>query len=616
MNLKKVKNWTFVHKNLVTYTLAAILLTTMFLIAFFSSRGGILGDPGDSATMDEVAHIPSGYTYVKDLDYRLNPEHPPIAKVLSGLSLMFYKNIKGPEANQSWNAVDQWGSGWHMLYSAGNNPEMILKFARFPIMILMVLTGIFLFFWSKKLFGRKVALIILALYSFYPDIIAHGRLVTTDVAAAFGYILAIYFFNQSLQSKSAKNTVWAGVFFAVAQLLKFSAILLFIIFFIFIIVKALLDSEKRNQFWSRFWPNFKTYLRVCVISLVTVWLVYLPLTWNTPGNIEHIVIENNVTLSEHPVVVFKNFLHRFENNHFTRPIEHYMVGVSQVIGRVSGGNETYIVGQLSDKTIRWFFPIAWLLKTPIPVIILALFSVAMLFIRKTKSKEEKWLLTIILTPLAVYWSATLAGSLNLGIRHLMPTIPFVLLLIGYTIKPLLSSPKKIIYEIIILILIAYTAISTVINFPSYISYFNELTPKDARYTRMIDSSLDWGQDMLRLKKYLEDNRITDVKVDYFGGSSVNYYLPYATVWHSEYGPTSGWLAVSNTFYQSSKLVGKNKGKWSYQWLEGYKPVTIVGNSILVYYISEADLLKNPPFSPYPIKIQPSQDQQINQKIGI
>jgi hypothetical protein len=184
----------------------------------------------------------------------------------------------------------------------------------------------------------------------------------------------------------------------------------------------------------------------------------------------------------------------------------------------------------------------------------------------------------------------------------MPTIPFVLLLIGYTLHPIVNTANKFkLYKIVVPILILFMIVSTMSYYPGFIGYFNESVPRDQRYNYLIDSSLDWGQDLLRLKKYIEDNKIETIKVDYFGGSIPSYYLPQAQEWHSSYGPTTGWLAVSATFYQSSKLYGEKEGKWSYGWLDNIKPEAIIGGSILVFNLSQQDLIDNPPKSPYPIK---------------
>lgn len=608
--LKQLKASFSKRKPLYHGIFAAIILLVMFFIALFSSRGAF-GDPGDSAIVDEIAHIPAGYTYVKDQDFRLNPEHPPLAKALAGIPLALNQNIIGPEGDSSWPNILQWDAGWHMLYRAGNDPKEVLDLSRLPMMLLMIALGVFLVKWASELFGRKVGLIVLLLYAFYPDVLAHGRLVTTDIAAALGYLVAIYYFDKAIEKKTWTSLVIAGIAFGLAQLLKFSAFLLFFVFLILVIVRAIMDRKDDGGFWPAFAKNFKSYFWVCLFSLIVVWLVYIPFTWNTPAEVEHEVIVRNLT--EDPrTLPLRNFLHTFEANPILRGLGHYLLGVMLVIARVEGGNKTFILGHLSDKSISWYFPVAWLLKTSIPIILGVLFALFSTIVKWPADKKRKWTLVLLLTPIVVYWAFTLKGSLNIGIRHLMPTVPFVLLWIGYAITPLVTGklrwPKWFIAALLL-----YFISSTLYHYPTFISYFNEATPKDIRYQRLIDSSLDWGQDLLRLQKYVEDNQIENIKVDYFGGGVPSYSIPNSTEWHSYYGPTTGWLAVSATFYQSSKLVGPIEGQWSYNWLDQIKPKAIIGGSILVYNITSQDLRDNPPNPGYPITDMPAPDEgEVNQ----
>ncbi len=595
--MAQAKEYVLARKKLFTNLAAGLILLFMFLMALFSSRGAF-GDPGDSAIVDEVAHIPAGYTYLHDHDYRLNPEHPPLAKSLAAISLVLDKNITGPEANSSWQNTLQWDAGWYMLYHSGNNPKTVLDLARLPMMLLMIALGWFIFKWAKELFGRKTALVVLLLYAFYPDVLAHGRLVTTDIAAAFGFVVAAHYFAKALEKLSWRSIIYAALGLALAQLLKFSAILLFPAFFILIMIKAIME-RKNGGFWRKLAVYFKPFLWICLISVLFVWIVYIPFVWKTPAGIEHKLIETNLT-SDPQTQIFRTFLHHFENNTITRALGHYILGIFLVIARVGGGNKTFVLGHLSDYSISWYFPVAWLLKTPVTIILFVLASVATIILKWPKDKEKKWLLGVILTPIILYWAVTLKGQLDIGIRHLMPTVPFVLLLIGYFLQPVING-KKVWQKAIIGFLILYMIGSTLYNYPNFIAYFNEFTPKDQRYQRLDDSSLDWGQDLLRLKKYVDDNNIKSIKVDYFGGSVPSYYIPQSVEWHANYGPTSGWLAVSATFYQSSKLTGQEEGKWSYDWLDSYKPQAIIGGSILVFNISPQELYAHYPVSPYPIK---------------
>ncbi|MDD5489614.1 MAG: glycosyltransferase family 39 protein, partial [Candidatus Moranbacteria bacterium] len=173
---------------------------------------------GDAAIMDEVAHIPSGYTYVKYHDYRLNPEHPPLLKDLAGIPLQFLK-VTFPANEQFWttDANGQWNAGWRFLYLPGNNTESILFWSRLPIILLSLLLGFVIFKWAKELFGAKAGLLALALYAFDPNILGHDHYVTTDLGIAAFSVFAFYFFTKYLKKPNWKMTILAGIFLGLAQ---------------------------------------------------------------------------------------------------------------------------------------------------------------------------------------------------------------------------------------------------------------------------------------------------------------------------------------------------------------------------------------------------------------
>jgi hypothetical protein len=107
---------------------------------------------------------------------------------------------------------------------------------------------------------------------------------------------------------------------------------------------------------------------------------------------------------------------------------------------------------------------------------------------------------------------------------------------------------------------------------------------------VVDSNYDWGQDLKRLQKWVEENKIKEIKVDYFGGDDVGYRL--GKKWQKfdpQKGPQKGWLAVSATFLQGGRgtpVKGFDQPTGFYLWLNKYKPYTRAGNSIFVYYIPE------------------------------
>jgi hypothetical protein len=199
--------------------------------------------------------------------------------------------------------------------------------------------------------------------------------------------------------------------------------------------------------------------------------------------------------------------------------------------------------------------------------------------------------------LAIYWGASITSNLNIGVRHILPTFPFVYVLISGQVKRLFEKIKHkkklvIVSWCIVVGLMIWYAFASLSSFPYYLTYFNELVGGAKNgYIYVTDSNLDWGQDLKRLVKWVDEHNIQKIKVDYFGGATVSYYLKDKyEEWHAEYDPAKAkgsWLAISATFLQQNRAIPTKGFPFQtnkYLWLEAYKPVTVIGNSIFVYYI--------------------------------
>jgi len=206
-------------KKIVIGALILMMAGSLFLMINSSLR--------ESATMDELAHIPAGYSYVAKLDYRLNPEHPPLLKALSALPLLF-ADLNFPTNIKAWteDINGQWDMGTAFIYQSGNDADLIIQLSRIAPMLMTLLLILFTYLLAKKVMGDKWALIPAAFVAFSPTFLAHGHYVTTDVAAAFGIVSATYFFAKAIEKNTWKNLALAGLFFGIAQLLKFSMFLL------------------------------------------------------------------------------------------------------------------------------------------------------------------------------------------------------------------------------------------------------------------------------------------------------------------------------------------------------------------------------------------------------
>lgn len=582
--------WNFLANKLWTYKppkkpdktkrkydwLAAGILAIAAVICIFSMRG-------DSGIVDEIAHVPAGYSYVDAQDFRLNPEHPPLGKALSGVPLLFL-NLNDAYSDWSWEGIAQWENGWQLIYEEGNNADQILFWARIPTVILFLILGIYLYKWVSELYGNRAGIFSLILLAASPSVLAHARFVTTDIAAAVGFIISGYYFYNYYRSPTLKALIFAGLAFGLAQLLKFSAILLIPIFGIIIIIKSIID-RKDGGFWANFWKNLKPLFWIFIIGFALIWLVYIFFTWNTSFEIERKVIELN--LPTEGAASLRKILISMASIPIFKSLAHWLLGLLMVFAHAEGGHTAFLLGQFSRLGWWYFFPVAWFFKVPIPIILLTVWSFIVLLWQRFKEKSDVLAVTLILTTIIIYWGVSMRGSLNIGIRHLIPVFPFMFLIIARAAQPILEKSWSV-SKVLLWGFISWLIIETLVTYPNFVSYFNQFRYAfgKQKHEILVDSSLDWGQDLKRLQKYVEENNIDVIKVDYFGGGVPSYYIPQSTEWHSKYGKTAGWIAISATFYQMSKYYGPLENQESYAYLDKLKPKAIIGDSILVFKIPE------------------------------
>jgi hypothetical protein len=203
--------------------------------------------------------------------------------------------------------------------------------------------------------------------------------------------------------------------------------------------------------------------------------------------------------------------------------------------------------------------------------------------------------TVMLGWLALYWSITLSVSLNIGIRHLLPVFPFTILLVARELSRWLPCRPRSCWSsltsrgakgIFLMSLLAWQGVSVVCVYPAFLAYFNEAVGGPAAGAQyVVDSNLDWGQDLRRLRAFIDAHGLDMMAVDYFGMSSPRHELgPPFVPWESALGPYPGWVAVSTTrLYMArggSTLWRRTED--SYAWLQGRSPVAIIGYSILVF----------------------------------
>jgi hypothetical protein len=265
------------------------------------------------------------------------------------------------------------------------------------------------------------------------------------------------------------------------------------------------------------------------------------------------------------------------------------------------------MGQVSADSWRTYFPVVYAIKEPLILHILTLISIitALLFFFKKIIPHGIFKNSIdwvknhftefsMLVFLFIYWMTSIFSNLNIGIRHVLPVFPFTILLVSGTVAFLLKEPHLKFKYAALFILAVWQIASVILIYPHFIAYFNELIGgPDNGYKYVVDSNLDWGQDLKRLNTWLNENKIDKIYLDYFGGGDTKYYLGEKFYpWDGKNGrendfPKGNYLAVSANQLQGGRAVPAKKFDQScdyYNWVNKYPVVTKIGYSIFVFKI--------------------------------
>lgn len=577
--------------NKINLTAVCILCIMLFLM--------VASAWNDSAIVDELAHIPAGFGYITRLDYRLNPEHPPIIKALAAFSSWLVVRPYFPTTTSYWHSDTngQWAQGATFLYESGNDADRVIFWSRMPVMLLAILFGALIFWWTKKRFGLLSAFFALIFFAFSPTVLAHSRYVTTDLGAAFGFFIGISAFIKFLETPSWRTALLAGLACGVAQLFKFSLVLLIPIYVL--LYAAWIATYPYPRFIDRLKHGFTVSGKIVVAGLVAlfcIWAVYSVFTFNYPQ--ERQLRDATFLLSSYGFRPAANFDLALIKNPLTRPLGQYLLGVLMVQQRSAGGNTAYFLGHISAAGSRWYFPLLYLVKEPLALHILTLLLL-WLGLKNTLSRKNmgrrslsEWIQNHFFEFSAFvfiifYWAVSIKSPLNIGVRHILPTFPFIFMLVGKYSADLLRRASISQSSIFILTLLWFIA-SSVGSFPHFLGYYNEAGGGLGRgYKIAVDSNYDWGQDLKRLTDFIYKNNIEKIALDYFGGGSPRYYLgDQFEQWSSVQGPAHGWFAVSATIRQGAFGAPApgfiRKPEDSYAWLQKYEPIARIG-SIFVYH---------------------------------
>ena len=530
-------------------TLIFLLLASIGVARIAATYRGI------AQTSDETPNIACGMQYLDLGRYDYGAFHPPLARLAIAIGPYLY----GARAQK---LPDRWKEGNAVLNSAPRYGKA-LTLARLGILPFFLLACTVVWLWGRKLLGDWGALAPVFLFTNIPPVLAHAGVATMDMAAGAGICTALFAYTLWLEEGSLRRAVFFGIGLALAVLAKFSAVLLLPVCIAAIAWLHPRTRQKRNWAWIP-------------VAFLLIWGAY---RFSFGPMSEHVASDaagQGGIFARIPTPL----LQALET--LPVPAPQLLDGLWQVHNHVDAGHTAYLLGRHSFHGWWYFFPVALGVKTPLAILLLAGFGVFALFSEQRRTRSISMCLPAALT--AAILLVNLPTSLNIGVRYMLPLYPLLALTAGIGTVRLWSHRRAA-----AVILLVWTAISSAAAHPDYLAYFNELGGTHPERI-LVDSDLDWGQDMARLATELRRRRVPYFHMScLYTGDDTRLGLP---AWDSlePYQPVTGWVAVSQTMLKNyGWMVAQQRGRQdlAFGWLDSYQPAGRVGKSILLYYIPES-----------------------------
>jgi hypothetical protein len=416
--------------------------------------------------------------------------------------------------------------------------------ARCMVIGLTILLGALLWWWGERLFEAPSGVIALLTFTFSPLILAHGHLATTDLAIALAFPLALFCLYHYVEHPGSWRAVAVGVGLGTALATKGSAVIL-LPTFLFILAWT----------WRGQPPTRRVFLKHGALCLATSLVVIATVYFGDFGA--------------------------------------FLASVKEVLFHSAAGGlgDNYLLGRASPSGWLVYFLVAFLLKTPIPFLVLL--ATALLMLRGSPQCEAVTLWLVF--PTALFLLVASLSDLQIGLRHLLPVFPLLCLIAGEA-GGRLWRRKRLGPRLALGLLAAWMALDAAMAHPHYIAYFNQLIgDPDSAIDYLADSNIDWGQELRHLDDYLRDEGIGGVYLSYFGNADPEAYgIRYLPVYFKTSRPRRGdpsldlrdeskaLLAVSATNLQGVYQPGPD----AFAWLKTREPAAILGRSLFLFDLTD------------------------------
>ena len=495
-SLAELRAWIIAHT--AEIGCAAILILMSLQMLFVISRKSI--------TCDEIVMIPSGYYHVAAQNFELINDHPPVSKILAAIPLLFLQ----PEEIRPNQVVGEPGSSderWaHMERFWENNPDTFLSLSFWPRVFMIGLTvalGLLIFRFARELFGALAAFLAVTLFALEPTVLAHGRVVQTDIPASFGFLLFCFMLRRHSMNQTKKRAAWLGFSIGLAILTKFSMLLVGPVVVVYFGIR-IWKSVRQRKPWGK--PVIDCAI-AAVLSIITINAAYFfQLRRLAPWDRQF--IQETFPPIVTPLTALVNLVSYF------LPAD-FVLGILRQLVHNRVGHPAGLLGMYSRTGWWYYFPVAFTFKSTIPFLLLSLAALVWSAFKVIKQRDANhfWMLV----PFVIYTVFVLFSRIDIGVRYYLPAYSFLFILGGALLTSILKSGKVArAGTAIALLLIGGMGVEAVRAFPNHMSYMNQLAVGKPHWWYLSDSNVEWGDDTPALAAYLRARGETRVRTMFLG----------------------------------------------------------------------------------------------------
>jgi len=546
-----------------------------------------------STTADELAHVTGGYTFNHWHDYRLHPENGILPQRWQALPAALGDTDFPALSTVGWRKSVVWLVGYDFFYQSRNDPDWLLFTARAMNSLFGAATVLLVFFWSHRLWGAWGALVSAVFCALCPTMLAHSGLATSDMAMAFFFLAFPAAYWRHLHDGRWRAWWLSAALLGLAAVAKYTAVLLLPLAVTLALVRAL-RPEPLELAGRRFLTPFGR-IGAIVVSTAAQGLVALAVIWAFFG-FRYSLFNPALPGGEPnlPWDLLLNFggwkasLIQFCREWRLLP-EGWLYGLAFVLQHAQARG-AFLDGDYSIFGWVEFFPKTFLYKTPLSLLAGLVAAALLLVLRlrvaaRTQIAGHLYRVMPLLVLFAIYWLFSLTSHLNIGHRHILPTYPVLYIFcgaLGWAVARAWRQSRTagLAGAAVLTGLLGWHAAVAVKIHPDYLAYFSPAVGGPAEgYRHLVDSSLDWGQDLPALAKWLGTHRQPGepVYVSYFGSDEPHRFVRDAVLMprlsgfdrpRPWYWCEPGLYAISATMLQQVYMPGQ--GTWSGEYEYKYQ----------------------------------------------